>query len=135
MVVGFFLGFGLFFCRICRHEHASVDTLVLQGISCSCRTTVLLLFGWVGCRTQLFLRCIDLHKAVFNDKAQRKSLTDPRDVFQAQVSHYFCPALGRVTSAPVCCYREKWPREGAKMLELLLKGETVNRFMLTLCRM
>lgn len=75
---------------------------------------------------KLLLRCTDLHKTVSRDKAQSKSLTDLRDVFQAQDSHYFCPALGGVSSAqvPVCCYREKWPREGAKMLVLLLKGET-----------
>lgn len=83
----------------------------------------MLLFGWVGCRTQL-LRCTDLHKAVSNDKAQSKSLTDLRDAFLAQVSHYFCSALGGASSAQVpVCYREKWPREGAKML---LKGETIN---------
>lgn len=119
----------------------SADMNMPELIHWSCRVSLvpvgkeaLLLFGWVGCKTQLLLRCTDLHKAVSNDKAQSKSLTDLRRVFLTQVCHYLCPALGGVSSAqvPVCCYGEKWPREGAKMFVLLLKGETVSRVVLSL---
>lgn len=75
-----------------------------------------------------------MHCSFSNNKAQSKSLAGLRDVFQAQINYYFCPAPAQavlISVLIVAAMERNVPERELKCL-LLLRGESSDKFTLSL---